>query len=1149
MSESLADGPDELPNQLSGVDQRVAQELRQRNRSLWRSNYHEASIYIEEGLNNDKFENHPKKRIRKAITTASPQNASLIGSPGHPLQAQDESTLPKKPFINSSSSNNQLRNNDNLIIDQEKEPHGFILGGQYTTIETYILVHNRYFYQLDLSASIILLMLALVEPPAVDGYELNPKIHAAIEMFALGIIAIELLLKFRWMGPGRFFRHGRTVTKLAVLLLMNLEAIVIFLRHSTHARYSRALRPIFLIDNHYCHGLRRAVRQIFQSLPPIIDMFTLALFFMFIFSIFGFYLFASNNYYFSDMPATIGNLLILATTANLPDVMMPSYAVTRWSAIFFVLFVIIHLFLFTNLTMAAVYEIFTRKEKEKFHKLLLHRRKACQEAFKLLVSRRQPNRIQYRQFMGLMRYLNRKCSMFDAYLIFKALDTDKNGSISLSEFYQIYDFINLEWKLIYPKFKWYDDYVCLRCMPLCRRLLYAIERIVNRRLFEWTIDLLIAGQAGLQFLEATAFGDTAQPMPSQMIIPQSSNNTITNQTMTIQTSMDTNNNNNLQEIYPDRVSTHIFISVFLAEALLRCLANGPREYWRNRWNRFDLIVLFISLVGLLNGPLFGGQPFGWVIVLRVLRLMRLFEFKRRYRDMWQTLTYILLKRFVSMTCVVMILYYFFAIIGMELLSDYDLKNCCQNTTIESQFKFDANSSTLDNGLIRYYLNDFGDLVASYLTLFSMSSNTYWLTLMNAYTIVSGTNWVRLFFGLYYLCSIIVMNIVIAFILESFLFHIHYRNKMGDNCDDTNLFTVSVTLSSFEVDFLRQTLGSSSSLSTTNSSLANPTDSNNSRSCVKELDEIVAKLHRANEDSKFLSHSSTSSTNSSSALLTKIISDDYNELINADTMMYEEQATETTCLLKGSKAGNKVHTILQRKKHSSISKQSPLILQLQPKTPNSKDNNNIANNNNDSKSTNKQQQQQQNTIPSTRHSSTTPSPPPPQLPPPPLGAPSGSSMESPRRPEYYLIYQAEQIRNKFSFTMKMYADEVESWLAEAERADQDALSLMISRNQVRAEHVAMARLARRSHANELQHNHRLASGITTDDLNRINHEIDTSQMHAGDSSGAGTPRARAGPLNNVLLAEYFRPRSYSSSAGALNISKQHKTTNNDDDRAS
>lgn len=54
--------------------------------------------------------------------------------------------------------------------------------------------------------------------------------------------------------------------------------------------------------------------------------------------------------------------------------------------------------------LAVVYETFTRIEREKYRRLLLHRRRACQHAFRLLVSKQTPGAVRFRQFHGLMRY-------------------------------------------------------------------------------------------------------------------------------------------------------------------------------------------------------------------------------------------------------------------------------------------------------------------------------------------------------------------------------------------------------------------------------------------------------------------------------------------------------------------------------------------------------------------------------------------------------------------------------------------------------------------------------------------------------------------------------------------------------------------------
>lgn len=107
-------------------------------------------------------------------------------------------------------------------------------------------------------------------------------------------MCIELFMKFRWMGFKQFVGHKRTMLKLTTLAIMIIEALVVLMRRDSHFRVTRALRPIFVIDNHYCGGIRRVMRQIIQSLKPIMDMLFLLLFFMLIFSIVGFYLFRNN---------------------------------------------------------------------------------------------------------------------------------------------------------------------------------------------------------------------------------------------------------------------------------------------------------------------------------------------------------------------------------------------------------------------------------------------------------------------------------------------------------------------------------------------------------------------------------------------------------------------------------------------------------------------------------------------------------------------------------------------------------------------------------------------------------------------------------------------------------------------------------------
>lgn len=117
-----------------------------------------------------------------------------------------------------------------------------------------------------------------------------------------------------------------------------------------------------------------------------------------------------------------------------------------------------------------------------------------------------------------------------------------------------------------------------------------------------------------------------------------------------------------------------FVLVFLLEAFIRVLALGWDEYVSSGWNTFDFIVSVAAVMGVLLLEVI--PTVTAVVVLRPLRLVRLFKLKKRYRDILGTLV-LLSPLMVSAAVVMLIMYYFFAIIGMELFAQYDMRNCCK----------------------------------------------------------------------------------------------------------------------------------------------------------------------------------------------------------------------------------------------------------------------------------------------------------------------------------------------------------------------------------------------------------------------------------------------------------------------------------------
>ncbi|XP_025834765.1 two pore calcium channel protein 1-like [Agrilus planipennis] len=218
-------------------------------------------------------------------------------------------------------------------------------------LPAYLLVHNSWYYGFDLFFSLILLLLALFEEPTTDHLKLPVGIHGTLELVALTVIGAELALKLRWIGWSAILKHKRTMIKGCTLVIMVVEALVVLIRQSSHFRVTRALRPIFLVDTRAMGGVRRFIRQILQSLPPILDMMALLLFLVCSYTLLGYFLFSKqpNSMYFKTLQDSFVSMFVLLTTANFPDVMMPAYAVSKWYAAFFISYISMVLYVLMNL--------------------------------------------------------------------------------------------------------------------------------------------------------------------------------------------------------------------------------------------------------------------------------------------------------------------------------------------------------------------------------------------------------------------------------------------------------------------------------------------------------------------------------------------------------------------------------------------------------------------------------------------------------------------------------------------------------------------------------------------------------------------------------------------------------------------------------
>ncbi|NXG63894.1 TPC1 protein, partial [Hemiprocne comata] len=608
-------------------------------------------------------------------------------------------------------------------------------------LAAYLFAHNHLFYLMELSTALLLLLLSLCEAPAVPMLRLGIFVHATLELFALIVVVFELSMKMRWLGFQTFIRHKRTMVKTCVLFVQFIEAIVVLVRQTSHVRITRALRCIFLVDCRYCGAVRRNLRQIFQSLPPFIDILLLLLFFMVIFAILGFYLFSPNHSdpYFNTLENSLVNLFVLLTTSNFPDVMMPSYARNPWSCVFFIVYLSIELYFIMNLLLAVVFDTFNDIEKRKFKSLLLHKRAAIQHAYHLLVTKQRPSGISFKHLEGLLRFYKPRMGARERYLTFKALNQSNTPLVSLKDFYNFYEVVGLKWKAKRNREHWFDDlprtaFLIFKGNSLCfHDSMYTVVAVNGI----WILVETFMLQGGNFF---------SRNVPWSYIV---------------------------------------FLTIYGVELLLKTTGLGPVEYLSSGWNLFDFSVTLFAFLGLM-ALAFNMEPFYFIVVLRPLQLLRLFKLKKRYRNVLDTM-FELFPRMASLGLTLLIFYYCFAIVGMEFFAGVVYPNCCNTSTVADSYRWVnhtvGNKTVVEEGY--YYLNNFDNILNSFVTLFELTVVNDWYIIMEGVT-SQTTHWSRLYFMIFYIVTMVVMTIIVAFILDAFVFRMNYTRKNQDSEEDNGI---------------------------------------------------------------------------------------------------------------------------------------------------------------------------------------------------------------------------------------------------------------------------------------------------------------------------------------------------------------------------
>uniref|UniRef100_A0A8C7FM11 Two pore segment channel 2 n=1 Tax=Oncorhynchus kisutch TaxID=8019 RepID=A0A8C7FM11_ONCKI len=246
----------------------------------------------------------------------------------------------------------------------------------------------------------VVLMLAFIERPSSFSYTSDPRFRPTpweppcgltegIEIVCLVIFAIDFATKSYLIGWEEFRKCKWLIVYILAVSASVIDwALTLSMYCDQNLRVRRLIRPFFLLQNSSL--MKKTLKCIKRTLPEIASVILLLALHLCLFTMIGMLLFAKGEQngeweaYFRDLPTSLSSLLVLLTTANNPDVMIPAYSLNRGYSIFFILFSGFGTYFLMNLLTAIVYNQFRGYLLMSVQASILRRRLGVRAAFEVM---------------------------------------------------------------------------------------------------------------------------------------------------------------------------------------------------------------------------------------------------------------------------------------------------------------------------------------------------------------------------------------------------------------------------------------------------------------------------------------------------------------------------------------------------------------------------------------------------------------------------------------------------------------------------------------------------------------------------------------------------------------------------------------------
>lgn len=596
-------------------------------------------------------------------------------------------------------------------------------------LRLYRIYKSRVLSWLLLISYIVICLLALFEKPSEHRFQLPFWTTVTIELICVTYFLFRFLHETLFIESKAFWRDTKHIALAVILGLVVLDVISCTIMHELgldYVRWSRPLRPFIIINYPEMRQIRQGFRNIRGTLPDIFNVLFLFFANITLFSLMAYKLFGGTNVskrnqspYFQNFLDSFWDLFVLVTTANSPDIMLPSFDRSRGYAAFFVVYLILNLYVFMSVFLAVVYNKFKTNLKNEVRENLNRKKTLLDSAFDLVTKTPEGGlgnenpKMRRAAFFQLLSATNPDYQPEYMQVLAKILDPEDTGAIERKDFYNLVELLSVSYVDIYKEKNIFDLYMPEIYNSTPSRF---VRNFVCHKYFRTVFDIIIVLNA--VFIAFNIDGG---------------------------------------ELY--------FLTLFFLEILFKLYAFGFKAFLSKLWNIFDLVVVGTAIiVTSYQGIIGNGEStiaLDFLMILRVIRIFKIFHSLNRFRTVLNTLVNILPSLF-TYGGILFIVYYFFAIIGMELFhgkihTNYGSDNCGNSKLTGSEFA-DHN----------YCHCNFNDLSSAMVLLFQLMLVNQWHVITSGHVAVTS-EWAKLFFlAFHIMCIIIVLNIFIAFILEAFM---------------------------------------------------------------------------------------------------------------------------------------------------------------------------------------------------------------------------------------------------------------------------------------------------------------------------------------------------------------------------------------------